>query len=327
MTRLYIQAATMLAVPGIMCGQTLGEDWKEVIEDPEYGDRIGQAAVVHDNAMWMLGGLHGQWFMNDVWKSEDGRDWDKVIEDAGWSGRAFHTAVSLGGQIWVMGGYDGELRNDVWSSTDGKTWDLATESAAWGARTHHTSVTFDDKLWVIGGHESWERKNDVWFSEDGAAWEAATMEAPWWARSHHAAAVHNGRLYIAGGAVYDYRERRYFYYDDVWSSENGADWIKEAGHAGWSARHLHQMVSLDGYLWLIGGDDEPDSSAHLKDVWKSQDGTQWQLVTDDADFERRNMFSCLVYNDKLWMLGGMRYSGGIFDPKPSIWISADQVSD
>ncbi len=53
-------------------------------------------------------------------------------------------------------------------------------------------------------------------------------------------------------------------HNDVWSSDDGANWTKETS-AGWAPRHTHASFIYDGKIWIMGGCNA--SGGCYNDVW------------------------------------------------------------
>ena len=98
-------------------------------------------AVVHDNQLWVVGGVSAGHYKNDVWWSEDGLNWTRVLnpnstnpndpnnnpnaDEPGFPPREKHGFVSYNNRLWVIGGHIGAAhKNDVWRSEDGVNWRL-----------------------------------------------------------------------------------------------------------------------------------------------------------------------------------------------------------
>ena len=67
-------------------------------------------------------------------------------------------------------------------------------------------------------------------------------------------------------------------------------------------RDSHQALDYDDKLWVLGGYDA--TGTILNDVWFSDDGRAWQQATADASWQPRLNFGTVVFNDKMWLLGG-----------------------
>ena len=70
-------------------------------------------------------------------------------------------------------------------------------------------------------------------------------------------------------------------------------------------------------MWVLGGSDAPGSN--LNDVWHSTDGSNWEQVTASADWVSRLNHTSLVYDNRMWVLGG---STG-FRYLNDVWYSRD----
>ena len=67
-------------------------------------------------------------------------------------------------------------------------------------------------------------------------------------------------------------------------------------------------------MWVLGGHDD----SRLNDVWHSRDGNNWEQVTDDAAWSDRWGHASLVYDNKMWLLGGLN--------KNDVWYTFIQDS-
>lgn len=188
------------------------------------------------------------------------------------------------------------------------SWTEATKKAEWSNRWDHTSLSFDGKLWVMGGYypgvvSGDTYMEDVWSSVDGVNWSLETSAAPWLGRRGHASVVFDdgsgAAMYVIGGFVVDeetgYREYR----NDVWRSEDGANWreIKSRTEPeldslyDWFPRFNHACVVANhggiDYIYLIGGYtmlegyDARYSPKYFNDVWRSVDGVSWERMPNN----------------------------------------------
>ena len=73
-------------------------------------------------------------------------------------------------------------------------------------------------------------------------------------------------------------------------------------------------------MWLIGGRD----GAYKNDIWNSKDGENWtQVTTSGTIFSGRSYHQTLVFNNKIWVIGG--YLGGA-TYEDDVWSSDDGVN-
>jgi len=304
--------------------------WTRVTENAAFAPRDGAGALVFGRRMWLVGGWNSRdaanfprVCRNDVWCSTDGREWtctkpntfldDRFDPSADWEGR--HTAgyVVHDGRMWIVGGdtNQGHYQNDVWHSTDGARWQRVNSSVPWGNRALHHTVAFRGRIWVMGGQtmpgfvdgETDAYHNDVWSSTDGKMWEREAEHAGWEPRGMiGGSAVFGGRVWVLGGGTYDTpaRPARRFF-NDVWSSADGASWEQHTASAPWAPRQYHDVAVFDDKLWVMEGYAQP--LGNRRDVWYSADGVHWQEAPD-TPWLPRHAASVFVYDDALWMVAG-----------------------
>jgi hypothetical protein len=304
--------------------------WTRVTDKAAFAARDGAGALTFRGKMWLLGGWNPSDKVhfpricnNEVWSSTDGATWalekpNTFLDarfDAGrdWEGR--HTAgyAVFQDKLWIVGGdvNQGHYHFDVWNSADGKTWAQVNQGrpVPWGSRALHHTLVFQDKLWVLGGQtiptfapaeEAFHR--DVWNSTDGRAWQRVAPEGPCWSARGMigGSAVFRGRMWVLGGGTYDTPKvpKRNFY-NDVWSSADGARWTRHVEFAPWDARQYHDVAVFDDRLWVLEG----YAGQNRKDVWYSADGVNWYEVAD-TPWKPRHAASVFVHAGALWMVGG-----------------------
>ena len=161
-------------------------------------------------------------------------------------------------------------------------------------------------MWVLGGTEDYyfgddhNLKNDVWSSADGKAWRLETADAVWPPRAYHQAAVLDGRIYLFGGGNY---VPGYKAFNDVWSSDDGARWIRVTAAAPWHPRLWFSTAVYRGRIWVLGGWSN-DPSKDWNDVWSTRDGRTWAPLKSGVVWKGRHEHSAYVFRDKLWVAGG-----------------------
>jgi hypothetical protein len=67
-------------------------------------------------------------------------------------------------------------------------------------------------------------------------------------------------------------------------------------------------------------------AAPPRDVWSSSDGKQWNLVAQEAPWKHSDLPMSVVFQDKMWLLGGW-YNGRLPGHSASnqVWSSTDGV--
>jgi hypothetical protein len=81
-------------------------------------------------------------------------------------------------------------------------------------------------------------------------------------------------------------------------------------------------LSFQGKLWLLGGWNPAYLPVTNSEVWSSEDGVNWKLVTL-APWERRHDAGYAVFNNKMWIVGGDKNTGHY---QNNVWSSADGVN-
>jgi len=186
----------------------------------------------------------------------------------------------------------------------------------------------------------------VWSSKDGVNWTLESSEAPWAGRAGLSAVAHQGSIYVLGGSQGDDASTGgtgRILFDDVWMSRNGRDWIEVVGTGPkWLPRAGAAVVSKGGYIYLLGGERgfscgfDPASpcqpattTLYFNDVWRSQDGATWELVTASAAWSARPGHQCVVLLEQLVCFGGYGEIPGL-PPIPAnpmdVWTSRDGKS-
>lgn len=290
-------------------------NWVQETPAAAWQARDSQAELVYKKRLWIFGG----WFNSneapprDVWSSKDGKNWELINPSAPWIHSDLSMSVVFKNKMWMMGGwYNGRLKgnsasNMVWSSKDGMNWNSETENAAWTPRIASALVEFKGKLWLLGGTENYyfgdksSLKNDVWYTSDGKDWKLATANAAWQPRAYHQAAVLNGRIYVFGGGNY---VPEYLALNDVWSSDDGINWVQETANAPWHKRLWFNTIVYRNRIWVMGGWSNNPYKNH-DDVWSSGDGKNWEKLESDQVWKGRHEASSFVFKDKIWIAGGM----------------------
>lgn len=295
--------------------------WQLVTGHAAFAPRDSCGEVVFNDRMWIMGGWLSS-FENpprDVWSSGDGKRWTRAIEQSPWKHSDFPMTAVFKGRMWIMGGWHGgrldhaSAGHSIWSSIDGVQWKLETEAAAWSPRMGAGLVVHNDRMFLLGGVEKYyfgdgsDLKNDVWSSADGVTWEQVTEAAPWSPRAYIAPLVLNGRIYVFGGG--NYLPDSAFHHD-VWSSPDGKQWTLETEAAPWEARIWYGSAVYRDHLWIMGGwsnatSEPPRHGGNFGDTWYSRDGKTWKEFKTDVVWSQRHEQSTYVFQDKLWVVGGM----------------------
>lgn len=261
-----------------------GFTWVKEESATDFGARVEHQVTVFNDKLWLIGGTGPTGTYNDVWSSEDGRHWHLETDNAAFTPRAGHQIVEFQGKLWLIGaGKFSTTFNDIWSSVDGIHWQLEKVQAEFDKRNDYRVTVFANKIWLIGGvrtdtvlgDSGFEQTTtyfaDVWSSIDGINWVEEINAAPFKGRAAPELYVHNDKLWLSGG--YNPSVFRPYRANDIWSYD-GSVWVQENSSAAFTGRNGHQVITHNGELYLIGG-EEGYGLNWVNNVWASKDGVSW----------------------------------------------------
>lgn len=232
---------------------TDGVNWTYLGDAPWQG-RHDSGWLVHDSALWVVGGDYQSGALRDVWRSTDGINWTQILDTIPNIGLLRHTALtaSFKDDMYYMGGqpYGNFYWNfaEVRRSPDGVNWTQLPDAPWPGRGMTHPVVDDQDSLWVLGGGRALDRRcfNDVWKTGDGVNWEQVMESAPWDPRYWHNTAYFDHKLWVMCGIVEQSNAK------DVWYSSDGKKWY-ELKNSRFEIRHAASAAVFDNSLWLMCG--------------------------------------------------------------------------
>lgn len=312
--------------------------WKEVNKSAEWEARAGLQALNHMGDFYIFGGRTpvnpliinvpgASTIWGDVWKSKNyGKSWKKILEtddNTHWPARAYFQAVSKEKYMYIIGGQNFKI-------IDNPGYPFCSPCPPKISKS--------------------EFFNDVWRSENGVNWTNMTKDMPskyrWSERAGLSAVVFKDEIYVMGGSVNDDASitpqgPARIYYNDVWKTKNGRDWVCLTKKAPWAPRAGGIAVAKNGYIYMIGGEDgficnqfTPRCPPYYNDVWRTKDGATWELVTNAAPWTSRPGHQVVVAENSFVLFGGFGLDP-LFDPinnpghkyVPSnpmdVWVSKD----
>jgi len=318
--------------------------WERLIKAAPWGKRAMPRGGLLDGQFYVLSGRAGAFrIYGDTWRSADGVNWEMMSNKPGWKARAYPDVEFVQGNIILMGGQNlTTFYNDVWRSQDkGKTWELINGNAPWGVRAgHHTSVMSDDIYLYAGGRNSFGRLfyPELWVSKDqGTTWELRAVLPEDMGRAGMQVVEIDGPIYFMGGDhdnpvfVANWPGRR----NDVWKSDNLGETWELLGNAPWVPRTGHQCVAANKKIICIGGhvrgplDKKAQYLAHDLWIWDPRNGMEgWQLVNnqvwgcpDNQDSCGKSDFLLVVYDNKIWTIGGDREVMAPWPQDNDVWVA------
>ncbi len=246
-----------------------------------------------------------------------GYAWTEVAADSPWEARAGLRVVELDGRLLLLGGRtpnqseipgDSRIWADVWASDDGgATWEqllTGTEPDLWAPRAYFQSVVKDGYVYVIGGQDFGLEENPF------CALLEQGLEPP-------------PGLGIDPDAPCPEFLPTSNFFNDVWRSADGVAWEQMTERAPWTGRAGLMAAALGDHIYVFGGSTNDDTAIigpsgpariYYDDVWRSTDGAEWELRTEDAPWEPRAGGAAIVRDDVLYLFGGE--DGFTCDPLP-----------
>jgi hypothetical protein len=144
-------------------------------------------------------------------------------------------------------------------------------------------------------------------------WTCEITSAKWQPRFQHTSVIFDNKMWVLGG------ENNGVQLNDVWYSKDGRFWNQAIKSAIWSKRACHTSVVFDKKIWVMGGRwSDNNNNYNLNDVWCSSNGKTWTQKTASAPWSARHYHTSLVYDGKMWIIGG--YDGHW---KNDVWYSSD----
>lgn len=263
--------------------------------------------------------------------------WRALSNGEAWAWRDGAGLLAKDDGLYLLGGWGGGqiLRSDVWFTRDLKNWKQLTPAAPWQGRHGAGWVVHGSKLWVLGG----DLLPDVWSSSDGIDWHLESSNAAFGSRYTPIAASLGGRLLLYAGMAWGPTPWCAFEvgcfahgFNDVWSSQDGAQWSPLQTNALWAGRGLiHGTQLYKGRVYIVSGGLKlaaadatlAETSAEFHDVWSSSDGIAWRRETEDAGFTPRTHIATLGTSHGCYVAGGSITRQ--LQTTNEVWFAADCV--
>jgi hypothetical protein len=205
-------------------------------------------------------------------------------------------------------------------------WVQETKNAGWQPRDSQGEFVYNNSMWILGGWDTPKTPNflDVWKSSDGKSWVRTIEKAPWVQSDLPVSLVFKNKMWIMGGRKVPGSECS----NKVWSSTDGAKWNLVTPHAGWSPRLGTGYVVFKNKMWVLGGTSDfyhNNDTTLMNDVWSSSDGKHWKLETANAEWSKRAHTQAVVFDNKIWIMGGGKRAPDPAVATNDVWCSEDGV--
>ncbi len=282
---------------------------------------------------------------NTVTKTNSNYKWIKVNCDANFPPRDGAGIIVFNDSLRLIGGWNPKdkknfpliCNNEVWSSINGKNWIKSKPNTFtknphnqndWAGRHTGGVRVFKNQVFIFGGDANQGKyHSDVWTSTDAINWKNLLFKVPWSPRVLFNSFIFNDKIWILGGQTLpQFSEAEEIFYNDIWSSENGIDWKLESKNAPFPQRGMIiGQAELNGKIYIIGGGTyETPKNPERKfynDVWESGDGISWKCISKNNKWAPRQYHSVIVWDNKIWIIGGYSKDGNLND----VWFSEDGI--
>jgi leucine-zipper-like transcriptional regulator 1 len=92
--------------------------------------------------------------------------------------------------------------------------------------------------------------------------------------------------------------------------------------AAFDIREGHSSVVFNNRMWVIAGVTSSMGIFSSSDSWYSEDGISWVSATQQASFQSRSFHTSVVFDNKIWVIGGDHMATALND----VWNSSDGSS-
>lgn len=217
--------------------------------------------------------------------------------------------------------------NDIYSSGDMLNWQSispnnSTTTTKWSPRSLSEVVYFNNKYWVISNHDTLWGGNvaaaDAWSSADGINWTLVNSNLPFRDSIYSTGPAY--KIVVLGPKMYAIQSLPDA---KVWSSSDGVTWNLINTTAAFGPLNYPNVASFNGKIYVMGGNPVSGGNT-LTNVWSSPDGIVWSKISSNGP--QSYLGTSIVYNNKLYVLGGERFIGNSGGGTTDTWSSSDGIT-
>jgi hypothetical protein len=203
----------------------------------------------------------------------------------------------------------------------GLEWEYQIPTPVWSVRDKFMSITTSAKLFLIAGTQQDTVFYDDVYSFDGTNWTQEDTSGGWLAATESGVLLQYGTDFFLMSGYHGGGD----YSNWSFSSPDLITWtLISGGYAPYHGRAAAGGFSYDNKMWITGGEYSfSGTQYYLNDVWYTTNGIDFTQATANADFEPRARFAYLVFNNKMWIIGGYSTGGGYFT---DVWNSTDGIT-
>src|SRR3989344_4429363 len=235
------------------------------------------------------------------WSSDGGNIWNLNSNNIGIGiSSGIVVALTVGGAIDNTVG--------VFRFPDGNVWSRGRNSIL--------STSSNDTALLSGCYSF----RGLAFTRTSSVMWALVAPVTWFGfRVEHTSVVHDNRMWVIGGRGLGQRG----FTNDVWYSTDGVVWTRSVS-GPWQGRYAHTSLVFNNQMWVMGGCECPKGwdTNYKNDVWYSLDGVIWTRSTSRASWSERGGHAVVVFNNKMWLLGGKFKNDVWYSSDGAIWTRA-----
>jgi hypothetical protein len=235
---------------------------------------------------------------------------------------------SIGGNDFIAFGWTSALGSDkeFYKSTNNGT--SYTQQTDVPFTKRHTAATFnlDGSAYVVGG-DVFTTATDSWVF-NGTTWTQKASDCGIGTRNLMGAAYLNGNFYLIGGQVGRFISSGKF--DNVLRSTDNCVSFTQVATTPFTGGNLWgACAAFKGRIWKVGGGIYDDTAGlalrtYPKEIYSSADGITW-VYEGMFPGSGRQYHQTIVFDNKLWVIGGFFNSGATTDNLGDTWYSSNGV--
>lgn len=196
------------------------------------------------------------------------------------------------------------------------SWSRVTERASYPVGYNYPVFVARERMWALHAEGTWS-------SVDGSKWRKENLPSARHNVYESQYVLFNDSLYALGMNSGNYLAMQY--QPTIRRSRDFQHWEILAKQSNLPRRIFFGLAVFKGKICLLGG---LDGKNYQNDVWNSVDGIHWTRAVVHAEWSPRSQSRVIVYQDRLWMIGG-----GVIDGEKSnnprseheVWSSTDGV--
>ncbi|MBK8230783.1 MAG: hypothetical protein IPK72_09430 [Candidatus Eisenbacteria bacterium] len=158
----------------------------------------------------------------------------------------------------------------------------------------------------------------TWSSQDGVAWEKTLLPFSGMNSAYLSYVNHDGATWALGALEGDYRSFRVS--PTILRTRDYLRWEVVGVASSLPQRIFYAAAGFSGAIWILGGHD---GERETSEVWRSVDGVVWNCVLAVAPWSPRAGAKAVVFQDRLYLIGGGRIDGPSTN---DVWSSGDGIA-